>query len=376
MGKNHTPKNSALIVYLLFVLFAIASCKKDNTVTKTTPVTPTPLKIGLDEYYLVPDSTTYKILGITIQTIGTKAIDEDWLFDTGSGGLVVDGHEVLPASMITSTGFNFTGDSTVVNGITITSQKDSIPYGDDATSGTTAYGNLAYASVTIGQTDGSFTIKRLPFFIYYKANDYKNNPLPVGELDIFGASTEYDVMFANNVSILSPFSYYEPGTGLTKGFKMSALGTTHFSDNGTYVPGVISLGLTAADVSSTSGGFKISNISNVPDAGYVPAVKGTITYNGKELSSYMLFDTGTEPVSIIEDNTGPTFKTLASGSTVSLATSSGFNFSYTTTDTEYITQVENPNSSQANVSIFGLEFFLTNSYLLDYADNLLGVKND
>jgi len=380
MIKNLTSKNPALIVYLLVLLFAAASCKKDNSVTKTTTSTATPVKIGLDEYYLVPDSTTYKILGITIQTIGTKTIDEDFIFDTGSGGLVIDGNELLPANMITSTGFNFTGDSTVSNGITITNQTDKVVYGDDNSTTNTVYGNLAYASVKIGQLDGTITIKRLPFFIYCKVVDSKNNVLSekegegLGEFDVFGSSTVYDISFANNVNLQSPFYYYDQGTGLTKGFRMAALGTSHFSDNGTYVPDVVTLGLTSADLSSS--GFATNTFSIINDAGYVPLVPGTVTYNGKDVTTSLFFDTGTEPYSIIEDKTGPNSEYLASGASVSIATTSGFNFSYTVTGSEYLTQVENPNVSGSDTSIFGLEFFLQNSYLLDYTDHVMGIKNN
>ena len=373
MRNKYAFKNLILTSFSLLLLMMAASCKKDAAVTKT-PAVATPVSLGMDEYYI--DSTTYKILAMTISKVGTQVVDDDLLFDTGSGGMVMDADGVLPASMIASSGFTFTGDSTVVDGITITNQTSIIEYGDDDASTVKVYGNLAYAPVTIGQPDGQFSIKRLPFFLYYKAVDAKGNTVAAHEFDIFGVSPEYDLTFSNNVSIQSPFTYYTPGNGLTQGFKMGALGTTNFSFNGNHVAGVVTLGLTAADVASSSS-FVISTLTNFSGAGYVPVVPGTITYGTKATTSYVLFDTGTEPYDIIEDKTGPGTATfLPVGTNVDVETTSGFDFKYTTAPTEYLTYVENPNTSGADVSILGIEFFLTNSYLIDYTDHLLGVKNN
>jgi hypothetical protein len=279
--------------------------------------------------------------------------------------------------MITTTGFNFTGDSTVVDGITITNQTSTVEYGDDANSSAKVYGNLAYASVTIGETDGNIVVKRLPFFLYYKSVDNKGNALGTHEFDVFGVNGEYDITFPNSAYITSPFSYFDPGNGLTKGFKLAALGNNFTDANEIPItPGVITLGLTAADLSSSSG-FTMSQLSFFNGAGYVPVIPGTINYNGTPVSAQILFDTGTDPYNYLEDTKAAKTVTLLPASTaIKVATTDGFNYSFTTSASENLTYVENPSASGVDISILSLEFFINNEYMLDFTNHKLGVKNN
>jgi hypothetical protein len=142
------------------------------------------------------------------------------------------------------------------------------------------------------------------------------------------------------------------------------------------IPNVVTLGLTAADLSSSSG-FAFSTLPYSSEGGYDPLIPTTLTYNGVADTTEMLFDTGTDPYSYIEDpNAISTLSLLPSNSTVSLKTNTGFTFDYTTTNNDYLTYIENPNTSGAEFSIEGLEFFLNNEYLLDYTDHKLGLKNN
>lgn len=359
-------------------MLVLASCKKDSTTqTAKAVVNATPVQLGV---YEQSDSIIYKILFMTVTKIGTQTLSEDFnglVFDTGSGGLVIDAEGILPASMITSTGFKFTGDSTVVDGITITNQTQTISYGDDANTTDVVYGNLAYAAVTIGDPSGNIVIKRLPFFIYYKALDGNGNKLEAHYFDVLGVDPEYDISI-NNVNIGSPFMYYDPGTGLTKGFKMAALGTSNFTDANEIplTPGVITLGLTAADLSSSSG-FTMTQLKYNSDDGADPVIPATINYNNKNVSATVLFDSGTDPDNYIEDySASKTITQLPPSSPVTVATASGFNYDFTTTSTDYLTLIENPSTSKTTASILSLEYFLNNSYLLDYTDHKLGLKNN
>ena len=373
MKKRYPIQLPAFILFSV-LLVTISACKKDNVSKNVTPVVnATPTQFGLYE----ADSSIYKLLYTAVSKVGTYSVDYDMIFDTGSGGMVIDASGILPASMITSTGFTFAGDSTVVGGITITNQTSVIEYGDDAATTDKVYGNLAYAAVTVGdQPNGNIVIKRLPFFIYYKAVNGSGTQYDPHEFDTFGVDSEYDLSFANNVNIESPFSYFNAGTGLTSGFKMAMLGTSNFSYDGTFVPGVVTLGLTAADLSSSSG-FSMTQLNYQAGDGYAPLVPATITYNNKNVRTDIVFDTGTEPYSYIED---PTFNgsttLLASGSAISVATTSGFSDNFVTSANDNLTYVENPNTSGGGVSILGLEFFLNNEYLIDYTDHKLGLKNN
>jgi hypothetical protein len=378
MIKNYPLKNLLLVAAFL-LLIVVASCKKDNTNNNNTPVTKTvvnatPAQLGL----YAADSSIFKILLTAISKIGTNTTDYGLQFDTGSGGLVIDAADIIPANIITSSGFKFTGDSTVVNGITITNKTTTITYGDDATSLDKVYGNLAYAQVVVGDVaGGEVTIKRLAFFLYYKAVDYQGNLFPKHEFDIFGVSPEYDISFSNGVTVQSPLSYYEPGTGLTKGFILSPIPASTYSYAGTYVPGAVTMGLTSSNLSSSSG-YTFHDLANEGNYGYSPLVRSSLSYNnGKPFASDIVFDTGTEPYSYLEDPTAvDTIALLPANSPVAVTTSDGFAYNYTTTNTENLTLVENPTLSGAEVSILSLEFFLTNYYMLDYDDHKLGTKNE
>ena len=376
MRESYFNKGLSLVA-LTLLLFMIASCKKDKS-TSTKPVNATPVKLGL---YEESDSIIYKILFMPVTKIGTVTLNDSingLVFDTGSGGLVIDAEGILPSSMISSSGFIFTTDSITVDGITITNKTQTITYGDDANTTATVYGNLAYASVEIGEQSGNITVKRLPFFIYYKALDDKGKLIPAHEFDVFGVDPEYDITFDANTYVASPFMYYPPGTGLINGFKLPALGTGNFSDADDIpiTPGVITLGLTAADL-STSSGYTFTTLDYRADEGADPVIPATIAYNSKSISANVVFDSGTDPYNYIEDNTASKTTTkLPVNSTVSVATNSGFNYGFTTTATDYLTNVENPSTSKTNVSILSLEYFLKNEYLLDYTDHKLGLKND
>lgn len=365
--------NYRLILSALFLIFTIASCKKDPPAIKGTTsatVTATPTQLGLYE----ADSSIYKELITVVSKIGTQSVNYDLIFDTGSGGMVIDATGLVPASMITSSGFTFTGDSTVVNGITITKQTSTVEYGADANTYDTVYGNLAYAPVTIGDQNGNIVVKRLPFFLYYKAVSNKGVKYPAHDFDTFGVSEEYDISFSNGAFITSPFSYYDPETGLKRGFKMAKLNVNNFSLNGNYVANALTLGLTTSDLNS----FTMIPLTYNASDGYAPIIPATISYKSKNFSTYVIFDTGTEPYSYLEDPTGASTTTLLPTSTaVSVATTgSGFNYSFTTSATDNLTYIENPSTSGSHESIISLEFFLTNEYMLDFTDHKLGLKNN
>jgi hypothetical protein len=374
--NNFTPKFS--LIFMAFALLIIASCKKDNNGSGSggggtnVIVNATPVKMGLFER----DTDIYKLLYVDVATVGTGKKEYDLLFDTGSGGMVLDAQGILPDKMITANGFTFTGDSTTVAGIVITNQKSIITYGDDDSTETKVYGNLAYAPVTIGDPSGNVTIKRLPFFLYYKAIDANGTKEEVHNFDTFGVSDEYDITFSNGVSIQSPFSYFTPGTGLTKGFKMAALGTSNFTSQGFFVPNVVTIGLTASDL-AVSSGFLMHQLTFQSGDGYAPIIPSTIGYNGRTFNAQSVFDTGTTPYSYIEDRSAkPGINLLPANTEVSINTTEGFSDSYSVSLTNNITYVENPSASGNAISIFGLPFFLTNSYLLNYENHNIGLKNN
>ncbi len=353
----------------VLLITAVVSCKKD----KTTPVNATPTSLGLFEL----DSAGYYRVFIPLSKIGTQTINDDLVFDTGSAGLSIDASGTIPDSLISKTGFKFTGDSVVINGITITSQTGEMDYGDN-TDMTVVKGNIAYASITINNNASGITIKRVPFFLYYAAFDVQNGntanetQLESHSVDIFGVSPEYS--YASNL-IQSPLSYYKPGTGLTNGFKLAKLIKADFTSGGVYEQSILTLGLTQSDL--TSNGFIMHTCSYTSTDGYSPDIPGTISYSGNAaISANFLFDTGTPQITIIEDKTANSLGQLPNNSVVTLKTNEGFTYTYTATSTNNITTVQNPRISGDTRSILSLEFFIDNEYLTNYAGHQIGLKNN
>lgn len=367
---------NSLYAAALFATVLMASCGKSNTSPKTTTVaTAKPVTFGLYEY---GESGSGRI-DIPVTKVGTQTVAYPLVFDTGSTGLTLDATGIIPASMITSTGITVTGDSVVVNGITITNQTTTMSYGD-ANAPTVEYGNLAYADFTVGDANGSINIKRVPFFLYYKILDGSGNQYPAHSADIFGVGTGYSF---TNKNIVSPLSLYDPGTGLTRGFKLATITSSYFSVSNqlTYVPNVFTVGLTQDD--RFSSGFVMHPLSYSSDGGYSPDIPATISYGGTSTAAEILFDTGNPQIVFIEDkNANGTKKTvnslgdLATGSVVTVTTNQGFKFSYTVSANSFLTTVQNPNQSNDYRSIFSIYFFTQNEFLTDYDHNIIGLKNN
>lgn len=366
--------NNLYLSATFLIIVLITSCGKSNTTPKPkTVVTAKPVTFGLVEYGTGGDSRIF----MPVTKVGTQTVNYPLVFDTGSTGLTLDATGIIPATMITSAGIQVTGDSVVVNGITITNQTTTMSYGD-ANAPTVEYGNLAYADFTVGDSNGNISIKRVPFFLYYKILDGNKNPYPPHSADIFGVGPGFSF---TNSAIVSPLSIYDPGTGLTKGFKLAMLNNADFTNTSQYVAGLFTVGLTDAD--RFSSGFVMHPLGYSSDGGYSPNIPATITYGGNSTAAEILFDTGTPSITIIEDEKANSVKKtlnslgdLSDGSVVTITTNKGFKFNYTVTSTNNLTTVENPNKSGDFRSILSIYFFTQNEFLTDYDHNVIGLKNN
>ena len=368
MNKIYFKYFLLVVTCLCFTLF-VSSCKKDSNSGGTTPDTVKPLAtLGLYEV----DSGAYRRIFIPITQVGNQKVTYYGAFDTGSSGLTLDAHGILPDAMITANGITIAGDSVVVNGITVTSKTSTISYGNK-TSEISEYGNLAYAPVTIGNSDGTITTKRIPIFLYYKIYDVTNKVTEAAHSnDVFGVGPGVS---AASGSIGSPLSYFTTGTNVTSGFKLALLNRGAFSLNGTYVSGLLTIGLVPADLAS--GNFVMHGLTNLGQNGYSPNIPATVTYNGKSISATVLFDTGDPAQAIIEDNTtGATIGDLPMGASVTIATTSGFNYTYVTGQDDNLTTISKTSITGDPRTIFSINFFLSNEYVLDYANHRIGLKNN
>jgi hypothetical protein len=354
----------------LSLLGTLSACKK-NTVNPTSAaqaIVATPIAtLGLYEYA----SGTNKRIFLPVTKVGSQAVTYYTIFDTGSTGMTLDANGILPASMITSTGITVTGDSVIVNGITVTSKTSVMSYGDK-TSLTKEYGNLAYAIITIGDQTGNITTKRIPFFLYYKIQNVTTGEVAAAHsADVFGVGSGTSYAFA---AIASPLSYFTTTTGQTSGFKLATLGNTGFTNTGTYIGGLLTIGLINSDLSSA--GFIMHLLTYSSAGGYSANIPATITYGSQSTSAQVLFDTGTPSVTIIEDNKANGIGALPVNTLVTVTTNKGFVYSYTTTNTSNLTSIENPNVTGDYRTIFSLDFFVSNEFLTDYTNHQIGLKNN
>ncbi len=351
---------------VIVIAMAFTSCKKDSNNTPAPPA-PTPLAtLGLYQY---TDNTNKRIF-IPITKLGDQTVSYFGIFDTGSSGMTIDANGILPASMITANGITVPTDSVVVNGITVTNKTAVMSYGD-ATSSTKEYGNLAYATVTVGNSTGSLTTKRIAFFLYYKVVDGTGKQFAAHSADVFGVGPSTGYTYAQ---IQSPLNGLTMPSGVTSGFKLAKLNTTSFTTSGAFVSGLLTVGLLQNDLNSA--GFVMHPLTRYTVGGYSPNIPATITYNNTSTTGNILFDTGTPSVHVIENpkETNALGK-LPAGSTVKITTNQGFTYTYTTTSAGNLTQIQNPNISGDYRTIMSLNFFTDNEFLTDYTNHKIGLKN-
>jgi hypothetical protein len=358
-------QSTFILLCLSELLLFMASCKKDNP---TPDVRTNFATLGLYEVINAGNRRAY----IAISQVGNQKINYASIFDTGSTGMTIDAKGLLPASMISASGIQITGDSVNINGITVTSQTAILSYGSSG-SGIREYGNLAYAPVTIGDQNGNITTPRIPFFIYYKVVDETSgNLLPAHSNDVFGVGPGTGIA---NLTIASPLSYFKSVGNITSGFKLNRLNNNAFSTSGTYVSGLLAIGLTLTDLSSS--GFIMHPCSYSALYGYSPDIVSTVSYNGQNFTAISLFDTGTPSISILKNNaaTNPVIA-LPANTTITMSTNKGFSYQYITGNTYNRTNVENNSFSNDVRTIFSIDFFINNEFLMDYANHQLGLKNN
>jgi len=385
MRKIYPGYLSLCAAGLLFTLLLVASCKKDHG-TPTPVATAKPIAdIGLyevdtDIVSAPKDTINYKRIFIPITRVGTQTVQYFSVFDTGSTGMTMGAAGLLPKSMITTSGIKIPAgqDSVNVNGITVTNQTAIMAYGN-AQSEIQEFGNLAYTTMIVGTQQDGITTARIPFFLYYKILDVNTGEASYDHSnDVFGVGP--GVSYASD-QIKSPLSYFKTGTGVTSGFKLAQLPKSGFSIGGTFVADLLTIGLVPDDLAASSG-FVMHPLQYFNQGGYSADLPVTVTYvnfNGtsKSLAATLLLDTGTPAISTIADPTAASdIAQLPVGTNITISTSAGFSYTYTSKKSTYITDVVKPTFTGDPRTIFGLDFFTDNEFLLDYTDHKIGLKNN
>jgi len=314
-----------------------------------------------------------------IMKIGSKRVNIKTVFDTGSEGLILDAKSLLPSRMITDKGILLNGQSSfTVNGITITSIKDSASYGMTSGKGRKYFGQIAYSTITIGDQSGNLVTRKMPFLLIYKGiNEATGKAATVDpSVDgIFGVSSSYssdDDLAAKRKEIKSPFAYLNYSDGIYSGFQLEPLSTSDksnsYSGDGVYTAPILKVGLTEEMEQNY---FKTKQ--NLRKNGhYFASVSGQVVWGDNKIRTTILFDTGTPRGAKIVDRGISKTYTISTTEPVKFETVSGFNYNYITDSQQHITTLVP--LKKANRSVVGLNFFENNYFFSDYTNHTIGLK--
>jgi hypothetical protein len=350
-------------------------------------------------------SSQAALLTVMVTAVGRVPVSMPLGFDTGSAGVTLYAESIFPPDLVTPSGFVFPAGQTSMTyaGITVTNLQGTRRYG--TLNKTVEYGNLGFAQLTIGDAKGQLTTEVMPVFLFYLLESVNGHSYaPPGWQGWFGvASTNGTIDVAGAVEpangyagctqrtntgcyVVSVMKYFNYGDKMNAGFMLhpAPIQTCDITTPGSCHPSpMLTVGLNAR----VESGFSTTPLVCPPN-GYVgpPMIAGypvcqkaipdtTIAVSGASVGSftgYSFFDTGT-PYVYLSTPPGNSFpSSVLPGSTVTVTTPSGFNYSYTaeatgTADT-FVDAGGNGNS------IVGIQYFTANSFLLDFTSSIEGWK--
>jgi hypothetical protein len=351
---------------------------------------------------------TDPLISVMVSSVGNVSVSMPLGFDTGSAGVTLYAQSIFPASMVSDTGFVFPAGETSLtyNGITVTNVQGTRIYGNE--SDLIETGNLGFATVTFGDSAGQITTQVMPVFFFYSLNytaaTIGSGYFPPMWQGWFGvAPTRQEIVVAGSVApaggfgactpqttttclMVSPLKYIDYGNQVNAGFSLSPSPTLPICDistSGNCAPQPL---LTVGLNSQTESGFSTTPMTCPPEgytgpaeiAGYPVCDKGidntTVTASGASTGSYMnsaIFDTGT-PDMHFSTPTGSSFPAFVlPGTTVTITTPSGFDFSYTAGSGTTYTDVD---AGGGGNTIIGVEYFMTHSFMIDFTATIEGWK--
>jgi hypothetical protein len=365
---------------------------------------PTPINL-----YPSTSSADGNRLFIMVTAVGANAVSMPLAFDTGSAGITLYAPDIFPSSMVNSGGFIFpAGESSIsYNGITVTNQGGIRKYGSTA-SGRSQTGNIGFAKVAFGDSDGTLVTDVMPVFFYYLVTENSTGqavPAPAGQRGWFGVhdgaglipvagSTEpasgYPGCAAESSGscyVVSIFKYLHYAAGVNAGFllKPSAL---QFCDITVPDSCIAAHSLMVGVDDSGESGFSTAKLLCPPNGylgpdtinGYAVCQAGiadaVITASGPEggsLSGMVLFDSGT-PSMVLNVPPGAAFPAaVPPGTSVTVATPSGFTYGFTAgSGSQATATIVQPDT--AADSVIGIGYFTTNSFFADFSSGTEGWK--
>lgn len=316
-------------------------------------------------------------LYLPIRYIGTAKVKLKVVFDTGSQGLILDAKRLLPASLVADTGIVIGDkDSLVLNGITVTRTKTKSRYG-----GTRSYaGNIAYASIVIGDKMGQVRTKKMPFIlVYHGVYDLTGKPAQVDQHcdGIAGVSSGGEMkvgLVLKRENVVSPFNYLSFGNRVEAGFILAPLDRVKWervsSMEGKSAVPLLTVGITEQEKE----GFVLHRQQTL-NGRFYPYVKGIISYSGLVISpSYVLFDSGNPAGGVIYEPDTAKKGRLNAGVAIRFVSDEGAIYDYAANNSDYKTTLDSRKSK--SVSIIGISFFLEHSFMLNYSSHTIGIKPD
>jgi len=326
-------------------------------------------------------------LALPISKIGNQSVNIKTVFDTGSEGLILTAQSFIPSNLITPDGISMNGkDQIDINGITITSHRDSATYGDTPSAERVYYGQIAYGSIVIGDASANLTTRPMPFLLIYKGivkatgNATTVDPNLDGICGVEAQSLSTQDIVTSRRDMRSPFAYINFGNGVSPGFKLRSY--SNFYDS--TVPGQATAGnlqlnsaaLLQVGVTNNMEQDFIIQQKHIATSGLVfsPFVNGKFTIDDQTFNGEMLFDSGTPQGVIISfpENLGNQTQLLDDQTNVSFISNEGYNYSYIADRGAQSTKMIP--AAKIERSIIGLPFFAYNSFLIDYANHFIGLR--
>jgi hypothetical protein len=340
---------------------------------------------------------------VYVSMVGSDTVRLPLALDTGSAGLTLNALAVFPSSVVSASGFQFASGQTSLsyNDVTVTDQQGSRAYGGP--NGHTQIGNIGYAQVTFGDSNGALTTETMPVLFYYKVVSTADNQTVTenGQDGWFGINDAPNLVsvsgagdslpactpgVAGSCWVVSVLKYLKYAAGVDGGFILDpvTLETCDPATAGSCSPQpVLTIGVTPA----LEEGFSRSQLPCPPSTYTGPAAiagfavcqervpNTTITTAAAPGGTYVttaIFDTGT-PYSALNLLSGSAFPSaIPPGDSIQVTTPSGFTYTQiSSTDVEAI--VVNPAAS-ANAAVIGLGYFTTNSLLVDFSTGTQGWK--
>lgn len=324
-----------------------------------------PAAVPLIKVRFDADGAMAEQIYLRILSVGGRKTDQPIQFDTGSSGMVIDCHAVLPAKYCSTRGLRIKKD-TMIDGILVTTTTLKIRYGNHED-----YGNLARAEISFGAADAPVrTAFPIWFVIRYKALNSRTRQLitsPSFPAGFFGVAPFGGL--GPHGEAISPLAAVRVGPGMRRGYRLEPLGTDwkHCSTPRHGCPEVAALHVGLRD--SDDRDFNFVPLGQTRTHHVFPTAYACVVYSGTRLCQPAVLDTGTVPVLLGLGRSGNTGKSAPKGAVITVTDE---NFGIWRFTTRYAQEVSV--RQKLDITVIGIRFFEENAIALDIEGRRFGVR--